>query len=330
VNHEPSVLSRLALVLTAVLLSALTYRHVESRLRHGGRWVTGLLVLVMSVLGLAGWSVYSREGLEFRYRKIMELPAQMKRDFTKWEDKGMYPEGECTPNFVYPNANICLQSTPDAPPSTVVFGDSHAFHAYWGVAKSFAEAGWVIKLVGRGGCSFALYRQNLDCIRTFEEQVQWLTTNRSVKHVFIVHRLVVQPDSTHSDLTDYQRRMESTLERLIQAGRQVVYVLPVPELRFNPRLCTSKLPWGRQIDPANCDFPLDREVGLQASERALVTHWRERFPSLQVVDPADTLCPEQRCVAVQDGNAMWMDGNHVTETASYMLGQAMRRAVTLK
>jgi peptidoglycan/LPS O-acetylase OafA/YrhL len=329
-NQEPSVLLRLALVLMAVVLSALTYRYIERLLRHRGVVVTFLLVLVMTLLGLAGWSVYSRDGLEFRYRKIVELPNQMKRDFTKWEDKGMYPEAECTPNFAYPNASICLQSAADAAPSTVVFGDSHAFHAYWGIAKSFADEGRVVKLVGRGGCSFALYRQNEDCIRTFEQQVEWLTTNPAVHHVLIVHRLVVQSSSTPSDLTDYQRRMESTLERLIQAGRQVVYVLPVPELRFNPRLCVSKLPLGRQVGPGQCDFALARETSLQGAERVLVAHWREKFPSLEVFDPADTLCPGQRCRAVMDGNAVWMDDNHVTETGSYLLGEAMRRAIRLK
>lgn len=329
-NGEPPVHWRVVLVLVAILLSALTYRYVERFLRHRGTVVTLVLVLVVLVLGALGWNVYARDGLEFRYRKLIELPAQMKRDFTKWEDKGMYPEGECTPSFLYPNARICLQSTADAPPSTVVFGDSHAFHAYWGIARSFANEGRVVKLVGRGGCNFALYHQNEDCIRTFEQQVAWLITNPSVKHVFIVHRLVIQPDSSQRDKTDYQQRMEFALERLMQAGRQVVYVLPVPELRFNPRLCISRLPLGRQVDAGKCDFPLERELTLQGADRALVTHWRKRFPSLEVFDPADTLCPEGHCKAVRDGSALWMDDNHVTETGSYVLGEAMRRQVRLE
>jgi len=160
--------------------------------------------------------------------------------------------------------------------------------------------------------------------------VEWLTTNPAVKHVFIVHRLVLQPNSMQSDLTDYQNRMESTLARLIDAGRQVVYVLPIPELRFNPRLCTNKLPLGRQVDPGKCEFSVDREINLQVSERELVTLWREKFPSLEVFDPAVILCPEQRCLAIREGSALWMDDNHVTETGSYLLGEAMRRELKLK
>jgi hypothetical protein len=329
-NGEPPPLWRMALVLMAGLLSWLTYRYVERYLRHRGAMVTWLLAMAVFVLGLAGWSVYSREGLEFRYKKIADLPLQMKRDFTKWEDKEMYPEGECTPSFIYPNARICAQSKPGASPTTVVFGDSHAFHAYWGISHAFSSKDAVVKLVGRGGCNFALYHQNEDCIRTFEQQVDWMATNPSVKHVFIVHRLVVQPDSTPQDKADYQRRMASALAKLIQASRQVVYVLPIPELRFNPRLCVGKLPFGRQVDPAKCDFLLEREITLQETERALLTSWREKFPAMEVFDPADTLCPGHRCKAVLDGNAIWMDDNHVTETGSYLLGEAMRRKIRLQ
>jgi hypothetical protein len=160
--------------------------------------------------------------------------------------------------------------------------------------------------------------------------VEWLTSSPAVKQVFIVHRLVVQPNSTQSDLMNYQNRMESTLARLIDAGRQVIYVLPIPELRFNPRLCTNKLPLGRQVDPGKCEFAVDREINLQAAERELVTRWRERFPSLEVFDPAAILCPEQRCLAVREGSALWMDDNHVSETGSYLLGDAMRRKLSLK
>ena len=329
-NDAPSVLSRATLVLAALMLSVLTYHYVERFLRHRGVAVTLMLIVLMSVLGLAGWNVYSRDGLESRFRKLIELPTQMKRDFTKWEDKGMYPEGECKPNFVYPNARICLQSNAEKNPTTVVFGDSHAFHAYWGIAQSFADEGRVVKLIGRGGCSFALYRDNEDCIRTFEQQLEWLTTNSVIKHVFIVHRLVVQPNSSLADMKDYQRRMDSMLERLTQAGLQIIYILPVPELRFNPRLCASKLPLGRQFDPAKCDFALEREMQLQGAERALVGRWRDKFPSLQVFDPAAILCPGGRCMAVLGGSALWMDDNHVTETGSYWLGEAMRQSISLQ
>jgi peptidoglycan/LPS O-acetylase OafA/YrhL len=328
-NAEPPVLWRVGLVVAAIALSTLTYLGVEKWLRHRGRIVTAMLALTMLIIGLLGWNVYSREGLEFRYRKIIELPAQMKRDFTKWEDKGMYPEGECSPDFVYPNARICLQSTEGATPTSIVFGDSHAFHAYWGIARSWASEQQVVKLVGRGGCNFGLYRGDADCIRTFESQVEWMVENESVRNVLIVHRLVISKDSSPSDQADFEQRLGTALERLIRRGKQVVYVLPVPELRFNPRLCTNALPFGRKADVSSCDFPLSRELELQQIQRMLVDRWRAKFPGLVVFDPSSTLCPQGRCQAVRESRVLWMDDNHVSETGSYQLGEALSQTVRL-
>ena len=329
-NGELPAGSRAVLVLVAVVLSVFTYRYVERPLRHRGGVLTASLLLVVLVLGFLGWNVYSREGLEFRYRKIIELPAQMKRDFTKWEDKGMYPEGVCSPDFVYPNARICLQSKEGLPPRTIVFGDSHAFHAYWGIAQSLATDRHVVKLVGRGGCNFGLYHDNADCIGTFERQLAGIVADPAVENVIVVHRLVIRSDSLDSDKLDYQRRLETAMGRLVQNGKHVVYVHPVPELRFNPRLCASKLPLGRQVDGSQCDFGLERELALQRANRDLVARWRQQFPTLEVFDPADTLCPIGRCQAVRDGQVLWMDDNHVSETGSYMLGAAMAKALKLR
>ena len=254
----------------------------------------------------------------------------MKRDFTKWEDKDMYPQGNCTPDFVYPNARICLQSKEGASPTTVVFGDSHAFHAYWGIARSLAADDQVIKLVGRGGCNFGLYGDDADCIRTFDNQLTWLETHREVNNVLIVHRLVISPNSLLRDQVEFEHRLGAAIERLIRGGKQVVYVLPLPELRFNPRLCTNALPMGRKADISSCHFPLSREIEQQQVQRLMVERWRSQFPSLVVFDPSFALCPEGQCQAVRGNQVMWMDDNHVSETGSYLLGEALSQAVRLR
>lgn len=329
-NGELSLYSRWGLLCLAVLLAALTHLFVERPLRHRGRRVTVTLVIIMGVVAGMGWNVYSRDGLEFRYRKIIELPLQMKRDFTRWEDKGMYPVGVCSPDFVYPGARLCVQSKADTPASTIVFGDSHAFHAYWGIAKAFANDNRVVKLVGRGGCTFALFGGDQDCRQTFDSQLDWIAKNSDVKTVILVHRLVIRDENSIDEKTEYQSRLEAAIAQLTQRGKQVIYYYPVPELGYNPRLCTDKLPWGRKADGSKCDFQLARELSLQSLERELVTDWLKQFPNLRVFDPAPFLCPRGQCLVTRDGQVLWMDDNHITETASYMLGEAMVRSLQLK
>lgn len=87
---------------------------------------------------------------------------------------------------------------------------------------------------------------------------------------------------------------------------------------------------GRKADGSKCNFQLARELGLQRLERELVSDWLKQFPNLQVFDPAPFLCPRGQCLVSREGQVLWMDDNHITETASYMLGEAMARSLQLK
>ena len=329
-NGELPTSVRLGLMALAVLLAFLTYRYLEKYLRHQGAKVTVTLCISMLFVGLLGWNIHGREGLDFRYRDIVQQPPEMVRDFAKWEDKGMYPKGVCDPDFVYPNSRICLQSNAATRPDTVVFGDSHAFHAYWGIAKSFGSEKHTIKLIGRGGCAFGLYPKGSDCEQTFERQVQWLAADDTVKNIFIVHRLVIQNTTPNAELESYQRRMDALFDVLLLRGKHVVNVYSVPEDRVNPQLCGSKLPFGRQVDLSGCNFPLSRELEIQRTDRELLAGLFKKHPDVEVFDPSEALCANGQCKTISNGKSIWMDDNHISESASYILGVAMQRAITLR
>jgi len=328
-NGEVGIGLRVALMALAVLLAFLTYQGIEKHLRHQGRKVTIVLLLGMSISGLAGWNIYQREGLDFRYRDIMKQSPDMLRDFASWTDKGMYPVGNCEPGFVFPNAQVCLQSVEGSPPDTVVFGDSHAFHAYWGIARALGHEGHTVKLVGRGGCNFALYNNDGDCDRTFNQQLQWMATDSNVQTVFVVHRLVLQNEASDADVGDYRQRMDTLFRTLVQAKKRVVYLFSVPEVRINPQLCGSELPFGRKADRSGCEFPLSRELALQKLNREVVAELLTAHPNVIVFDPADVLCLDGMCKSMRDGKTLWMDANHISESASYLQGEAIARGIGL-
>jgi peptidoglycan/LPS O-acetylase OafA/YrhL len=329
-NGELPASARLGLILLAVLLAFLTYWYCERHLRHQGRKVTTALFVGVCFAGFLGWNIHSRDGLDFRYRDIISQPPEMVRDFTKWEDKAMYPIGVCDPDFVYPNSRICLQSSANKRPDTVVFGDSHAFHAYWGIAKSMGNSGHTVKLVGRGGCTFGLYQNVDDCDQTFQRQAQWIATDSTVKNVFIVHRLVIQNDTTAADAMNYQHRMDAFLGKLIGHGKHVVYFYAVPEGRMNPQLCGSRLPFGRKTDLTGCNFPLLRELEIQRSDRKLVAGLLKKYPTVEAFDPSATLCKNGWCQTISNGRSSWMDDNHISESASYVQGEAVAQAIHLR
>ncbi|HEY8099158.1 MAG TPA: acyltransferase family protein [Burkholderiaceae bacterium] len=318
---------KVILVVLAITLAFLTYQLWEKLLRHKGNKVAFTLLLTVLAIGCAGWSIHARQGLEFRYRKMMTFSDVMKRDFTKWEDKNMYPTGTCTPGFIYPEAHICLQSKPAADADTIVFGDSHAFHAYWGIAKSFGEQGHVVKLIGKGGCPFFLYHpdQASDrvCLDTFKEQLDWIIKTPKVKYVFIVHRNAISNQSPTDDVISYSALIDKTLDALSRSGKEITYLMSNPEVHLNPRLCTGKLPLGRVIDKESCTFPLSRELKLQQTYRTALSTILGKYPAVKVYDPANLLCQQGTCQVIQNGRTMWMDDNHISESASYLQGTAI-------
>lgn len=329
-NGELLVGERLGLLALAVALAFLTYRYIEKYLRHNGNRTAVGLAVCMCVVGFLGWNVHAREGLDFRYWRILKQPPEMVRDFTKWADKGMYPTGICDPDFVYPNARICLQSRPGTEPDTVVFGDSHAFHAYWGIAKSLSSGAHTVKLVGRGGCVFFIYRNDYDCEQTYERQLQWMVEDPTVQNVFVVHHNSIQNNSSPEDVADYSKRIETLFERLVARKKNVVYLFSVPEARMNPELCGSMLPFGRQADLASCNFPLRRELDFQQKYREIIANLLGKYPQVNVFDPGEILCRGGFCQTISDGKPIWMDSNHISESASYLQGNVIAHAITLR
>jgi peptidoglycan/LPS O-acetylase OafA/YrhL len=311
------------LVIFSIALAFLTYQFWEKLLRHQGDKVAITLLLVVVTIGYAGWNIHAREGLEFRYRKMMTFSDDMKRDFMKWEDKNMYPTGTCNPGFIYPEAHVCLQSKPNTEADTVVFGDSHAFHAYWGIAKSFGDQGHVVKLIGKGGCPFFLYHQDQVCIDTFKQQIDWIVSSPQIKYVFIVHRNAIANQASVQDVNEYSNLIQNTFESLVRSKKEVVYLMSNPEIHLNPRLCVGKLPLGRVIDKQSCNFPLSREQELQKKYRSVLSSILKKYPTIKVFDPADLLCKDGFCQTIREGRTMWMDDNHISESASYLQGAAI-------
>lgn len=326
-NGEMAASVRVGLIALAIALAFLTCRYFEKYLRHQGNKIALLLCLSMGCVGYLGWKIHARDGLDFRYRNMAQQPEEMTRDFLKWEDKGMYPTGICEPDFVYPNAHICLQSNSKKQPDVVVFGDSHAFHAYWGIARALGSESVTVKLVGRGGCTFALYHNDNDCSQTFVRQVQWMATQASVKTVFVIHRLVIQNEMSDAEVLDYRQRLDSLFKQLTEQKKRVVYLYSVPEGRLNPRLCGGTLPLGRKLDLSGCVFPLSRELDIQKTNRELVNGLLNKYSEVEVFDPAQVICRGGVCQAIRDGKPMWMDDNHISESASYLQGAAIAHAL---
>jgi hypothetical protein len=123
------------------------------------------------------------------------------------------------------------------------------------------------------------------------------------------------------DVANFEKMMRDTFDHLQKNNKKIVYLLSVPEARINPRLCVGEFPMGRMINQEQCKFPLQRETDRQEVYRNTVFEVLKSFPNVAVFDPSTTLCPDNMCSINSRETIIWMDENHISESASHMQGE---------
>ena len=329
-NGEPPMVVRMLLVVGAGALSALTFRFVEKPVRKLSRSaaVAGLLAGV-AILGAIGANVYTRDGLErIRHRRMIQLDAQALQDFVDFEQAGWITDAHCEAPFRFPERDVCLIAHPDRPVTAVALGDSHAVHAFWGLARALEPAHENLKVMGKGGCVPLLgFRQVPDlrnCQPEVDDTVRKIARDREVHKVLIIFRgRYLKEGASPKQVEAFRVALDRTVTLLASSGKQVHYFLPVAEPGFDPRLCLGTLPLGRK-PPHVCEISLAEEEAATAVLRGVVRDVMERHPEVRVVDPNPAFCQDGVCPIVQQGHSVFKDDNHLSHFGSLLLGSRLR------
>lgn len=335
-GQYPSAYVRAGLVLLTFVLAALTYHGVEKPIRRLPRkFSVGVLLVLMVVLGVLGKNVYDRDGLErIRHKKLITLSPEVKQDFVEWEDTGLLPQVQCAQPFQFPGSKICLTTHPDRAPTAAVIGDSHAFHAYWGLSRSLDRQGKNLILLGRGAClPFVDYRRGADtdrCQPHINETLAWVRQQGSIQQVFLIFRgRYLSNGSSPSDRDALQVAVEQTLQQLLKAGKKVYVFLPLTEPGFDPRLCVGSLPWGRK-SPASCDASWTQDLAKRKDLMEVLGRAFQKYPSVRVIDPSQYLCADDVCPLIRRGKSVFKDENHLSYSGSLLLGDMLSEAGALQ
>lgn len=126
----------------------------------------------------------------------------------------------------------------------------------------------------------------------------------------------------------FERSLARDLRRLLEADREVILVLQVPELDFLPQRCLHQRPIERVLAKreATCGVPRMAVERRQASYRAAISRVVSALadPDLHVVDPMDALCDGRDCHAMIDGKSMYRDSDHLSEAGSLYVWEKIR------
>lgn len=136
-GEMPILKVRIAIVLVSIVFAWLTYKLVEKPLRfgkHSHAKAASLLVL-MAGIGYVGYGTYVRDGLAFRFPKLIQELTQFRYDY-----KHGYREGSCflRPDQDYTAFDSCEARVDTGKKILVLWGDSHAAHLYPGYEANFS------------------------------------------------------------------------------------------------------------------------------------------------------------------------------------------------
>ncbi len=326
-NAEPTWPVRTGLLAASFLLATLTYWLIEKPVRKlPRRWaVTGLLAGMVFV-ALLGKNIYDREGLErIRYKTMFTVDADAARDFVDWEKTGLITDFDCKRPFLFPERQYCLTQHLDRPVTAAVIGDSHAFHAYWGLAQSLDARGDNLTAIGRGACvPFLGYVRGQDpdkCQPHIDAMLHYAAETPGIHRVLLVFRGRYLPnDAPPENVKSFADALDRTLKLLLSSHKSVSYFLPVVEAGFDPRLCIGQLPLGREA-PVACEISRRADSDASALMRSTVLQVLQHYPQVQVIDPNDALCDDRVCPMVRDGHSMFKDQNHLSYSGSMLVGR---------
>ena len=326
-SGRPSLAIRLTMVALGFTLATLTYFVIEKPVKQLPRkFAISLLLGFMGVLGLLGKNVYDRDGLErIRHKRMITLSESANQDFMDFEKRGLITEEKCSRPFKFPERDVCLTVHPDRQPTAALIGDSHALHAYWGLAQAFDREGGNLTLLGRGACvPFMDFKSESDpnhCQPHINDTLAYVAANAEIKQVVLVFRgRYISEKSSAEIVALFKAGLDKTLHMLTVSGKQVTYLLPVIEPGFDPRLCLGGLPLGRK-PPFSCDVHRADDEKKSAFLRDAASSILAKYPQVRVFDPNEALCLKGMCALIRDGHSVFKDDNHLSQFGSFIIGR---------
>lgn len=347
-GQQPDVLIRLTLIAIGGLLAWLTYWLIEKPIRHLSSWrMAASLIAALSMTGLLGAVVYLNAGFPKEGALKSASDARFEEE-QKWNTGAWSTQNQCPESFDRNSYFYCVINDPQKPPTALLVGDSNANHFYPGLSSLYARHHENLLNLGKAACPplfgirVVMVRGDLHCTKPIEEALQYAMDQPSVKTVIlsmldvgyaIGRKSVIKTDENFfklsqigspdadSHLTVMEHALRETFSRLTARNKQVILMLGIPMLDFDPARCVDMRPWritsSQLKDP--CAMPQQQVDALSEPYRSMVHRVAQDYPLVKLIDAAKELCDGTYCWAMKDGRMLYRDREHLSVYGSSYL-----------
>lgn len=340
---------RVAVVLTSIVLAALTTLLIESHLRFGpyGQRKAAWLAVVMLAVAISSVVTFLSAG---KIEDSSRLSPQMATSLS--EDVSAHNNENCTQSADFPyrelnNDFFCMQSGNESATTMAIVGDSHAYPMYFGFYNhTIVNRRERLLMVGAPGCppirdieSFEK-GSNDTCRILMGALLDRIERDSSIREVVLVargplyisghgygdvdkHDRILRRGPRTSPETDreiFAVGIEETIRAMQSAGKSVILVLSPPELGFEPKDCKNRRPLsfsGRNLK--NCGIPYPDYLARSEPYRRAMSTLTRKIPGLKVIDPARFICDGEYCLAYSGDIFLYGDNNHLSPSGARLV-----------
>jgi peptidoglycan/LPS O-acetylase OafA/YrhL len=344
-SEVPGIYFRTLAVMLAIVLAWITYKTVERPLRLGKhREIKAVaLSILMVIIGCVGYYTYANDGLYFRYRQLQDNIKQF-----SWPEQKKH-SNECIEKFGSSFSTYCLIGNIEKDPDIVLLGDSNANHLFEGLSTVLGDKN--LLMIGQGGClpfvglTVRLREGELNCQDSMNAALALIKSTKSVKTVIIsmmgaayvnnrrtinggmmeIHP--VGSDDSGNRLSLFEAGMRNTLKLLIGANKDIIFVISTPRLTFDPATCIKYRPLSLSESSIKSPCTMSKDEYRKDSDayRDIVSNVLKDFPVVKGFDTSTTLCDNNYCYAMINGELLYRDESHLSSQGSLYLAKELLR-----
>jgi len=352
-QQTPSLPIRLGAVALSFVLAWLTFRLVESPLRFGGHrgWKTAGLAFAAMIMGCLGYVTHHFDGWAFRNPRAAYAAQQFKFDYAM-------DRANCTRFFNVAGDGFCSLAKPE-PPTVVIVGDSHSNSLYPGLIEAYRDTSENVMNLGVGGCPpffdtmFSKKGAQDRCTAGVNAALTYIEGQKSIKTVILAARgplYVLERGFDESEVEPvaweirntgpaqlrgepgeiFSAALRRTVDRLLSHGKQVAFMLDIPEMGFPTRQCTDIRPF--RFSPISlrtpCAIPRSTVDERNRTYREITLSVLSDFPQVRILDGTKYLCDTEYCYATKDGELLYRDDNHLSVQGSRYVASKLAQDIS--
>ncbi|MFQ2155279.1 acyltransferase family protein [Aeromonas hydrophila] len=347
-SEVPGRAIRIAAVVLSILLAWLTYKLVERPVRLGKHSKVKVTALVVIMSIVCGFTVYTYQSnfISSRAAKLLNMSKQL-----GWRIPAGSIEQSKLCHEAFPERakmtskerddNFCLLQN-NSNPNVLLVGDSMNLSLFPGLTK-FNDYN-ILVLSASAAAPFYNVRTTEfgDSIRInnykLTNQALDYALNASDIKVVILASLaspsLALPDSEfkitdvlNPDIKDahsiFTKSLRLTVKKLLDAGKDVIYILPNPSLSYDIKSCLGNIRPFRLPGSVlkECSQPASNYFKNQGGGvyREWVNSVLNDFPQVKVFDAALPFCDSDYCYGSKDGEILYRDSGHLSISGSNLV-----------